>query len=354
MRKTTIFCTVLAMCLALMLSGCADIAKPFLGATFGMSQDEVKQKFGEPAKESNAPQQYLYRHKGMGGQDGAYYLYFNEGGLYRCIWESNTFNGKQDKNAGQNAQKLYDSLCAQMGQSGETVQDSFVPGKQAVKTWQMDAYYVDIYLRMAVNSKLSVEQYSVGVRYSQGQYEKQSPGETEAPAEASAAQQQAVVSKGGNVIFSDAVLEAKVQKALNKPGRLISKADAEKVKYLALNAAGGAADSEKIKDISALAVFINVQELELGGNDVTDLTPLKAMKLERLSLKNNAYLTDISPLKTKDIIMSLDLSGCNISDISALAGFVNLKELLLKGNPITDFAPLRDIYPKLEIKDFTL
>jgi Leucine-rich repeat (LRR) protein len=43
-----------------------------------------------------------------------------------------------------------------------------------------------------------------------------------------------------------------------------------------------------------------------------------------------------------------------ITDITPLAKLPALKTLLIADNPIKDYAPLKDIYPKLETKDFEI
>lgn len=50
--------------------------------------------------------------------------------------------------------------------------------------------------------------------------------------------------------------------------------------------------------------------------------------------------------------MHLDTNA--ITDIGVLANLTNLKELKLSKNPISDFSPLKDIYPELEFSDFEM
>ncbi len=83
--------------------------------------------------------------------------------------------------------------------------------------------------------------------------------------------------------------------------------------------------------ISALAVLTNMNSLFIHGNQITDISALANMKrLELLMAQDN-----------------------QIADISPLAG-LPLTRLYLNGNPIADFGPIQDIYPKLAEKDFEI
>ena len=72
-----------------------------------------------------------------------------------------------------------------------------------------------------------------------------------------------------------------------------------------------------IKSLEGLEYAVNIKSLDLAGNEIVDLIPLKACKnLEFLDLgdqylyENDQYLTDISPL----------------------GELINLKKLILKNN----------------------
>ena len=72
----------------------------------------------------------------------------------------------------------------------------------------------------------------------------------------------------------DPVLEERVREAMGKPEGDISAADAAAVTTLILNAPEGATDDQRIRDISALWYFMNLEELEFMSNAVTDISPL--------------------------------------------------------------------------------
>ena len=81
-------------------------------------------------------------------------------------------------------------------------------------------------------------------------------------------------------------------------------------------------------------------KLQLGSNEITDVTPLEGLtNLERLNLGYN-QITDISSLKGSTKLEKLGLWDNEITDVSPLAGLTNLEELALHGNQITDVSPL--------------
>jgi Leucine-rich repeat (LRR) protein len=68
----------------------------------------------------------------------------------------------------------------------------------------------------------------------------------------------------------------------------------------------------------------------------------------------NCQATDYSPLKNFTHLRTLFIEYSTISDLSVLAGLTKLKRLQLSENAITDFSPLKSIYPNLVEKDFEL
>ena len=73
-----------------------------------------------------------------------------------------------------------------------------------------------------------------------------------------------------------------------------------------------------IVELKGLEYAKNLGFLNLGGNSISDITPLSGLThLEFLGLWSN-----------------------QIKDVSPLAGLVNLRELILHGNPISDISPL--------------
>lgn len=131
-----------------------------------------------------------------------------------------------------------------------------------------------------------------------------------------------------------------------------------------------------ISDIAALAGLGQLESLTAYGNQIKDISPLGGhMALQSLHLGNNplerintlAELTnldalymgacgieDISPLAGDTNITRLELSDNYISDLTSLAGMTRLVELKIANNPIEDYAPIEQIYPQLQEKDFEL
>jgi len=215
--------------------------------------------------------------------------------------------------------------------------------------------------------------------------------------------------ESNNIEFNDEVLEAKIRLAMNKPEGDITMEEAAAVTSLDLsnesfddmNSLNGG-----IRNIGALKYFINLKELNLSFNNISDFSPLAGLtKLESLGFAG-VNVKDLSPLKglinmkffgfnwnyapeqghngyenldfmsdmknleaidakgagIKDIsalaklpkLWSVFLTDNQITDVSPLAKLTNLKELELRNNPITDYSPLKDIYDKLEYKDFEM
>ena len=90
-----------------------------------------------------------------------------------------------------------------------------------------------------------------------------------------------------------------------------------------------------LTDISPLAYLTNLNILFLGGWDIVDITPLSSLTNLRELRIIETDVSDISPLETLVKLERLLLSDNNISDISPLSGLVNLRLLDLSRNPIT-------------------
>lgn len=208
------------------------------------------------------------------------------------------------------------------------------------------------------------------------------------------------------VVFTDAVLEELVRKAMNKPEGDITLIEAEAVTELYLQMDGndwslpriedvsdlkqfpnltsltlnwalfdsnGEEDFDlsplagltkleylyvccaNISDISALSGMTNLKDLWIWGNrNIKDISALAGMKqIESLWIKGN-QITDISALANMENLVYLYMEDNQVADLSPLAGLTNLTHVLLSGNPVTDYSPLKDVYPNLEEKDFEM
>ncbi len=136
------------------------------------------------------------------------------------------------------------------------------------------------------------------------------------------------------VTFADPVLEAMVRGAMGKPKGSITVADVEAVTRLSLGIEWQQDDPEaaRIKDLSGLENFKNLEVLDLSCHAITDVTPI-------VGLKN---------------LTSLLLNGNPIADIAPLVSLTSLKYLHLDECPVADYAVLEDIYPNLKGRDFII
>ena len=86
----------------------------------------------------------------------------------------------------------------------------------------------------------------------------------------------------------------------------------------------------------------NLKSLILVSNNISDLTPISALRLNDLWLGDN-LVADLSPLASMRSLTHLDLGYNRISDISPLEKLTRLKWLELSGNQITDITTLSNL-----------
>lgn len=207
------------------------------------------------------------------------------------------------------------------------------------------------------------------------------------------------------VVFDDAVLEALVREAIDKPEGVITAADALSVTELDMQMQGVDPDQPYIHSLEALRYFSNLTYLGLGyavqnaenpadpidisplaeltkltslqmgglviddlsvvanmphlisltvfgGKRLTDLSPLSGLtELQALTLNNNR-ISDVSPLAGLTKLIYLDLQANQITDVTPLAGLTGLTRLFLANNPIQDYTPLAQVRSDLEEWDF--
>jgi serine/threonine protein kinase len=99
-------------------------------------------------------------------------------------------------------------------------------------------------------------------------------------------------------------------------------------------------DINRVSDLSPLREMPNLTQITLGYNQISDLSPLSEMtNLTRLDLHFN-QITDISPLSELTKLTFLTLQENQVTDISPLSRLTNLTDLILDGNQITDWSPV--------------
>lgn len=100
-----------------------------------------------------------------------------------------------------------------------------------------------------------------------------------------------------------------------------------------------------VADISPLRVLAQLKSFKCdqlgGGRILSDLSPLKDLKLTSLALYF-APVTDLSPLKDINTLTTLQLWGVPVTDVSLLNG-LKLTELDLANTYVSDLSPLREM-----------
>ena len=217
------------------------------------------------------------------------------------------------------------------------------------------------------------------------------------------------------IVFSDPVLETLVRKQLNKPEGAITVEDAAMLDWLDASADPNSPEDTRVRDLSALRHFVNLAGIRLDNNLVSDVSvlaelpklrqlwlmenPLESLeqlgKLTKLvGLGFNGRMQDVSYIGSLTELEELRIDGCGelpqelaqlkklrvfcslggeVSDITVLAQIPTLEavdlswnlvtdltplaglpltELYLQGNPIEDFSPIKELYPKLLGRNF--
>lgn len=102
-------------------------------------------------------------------------------------------------------------------------------------------------------------------------------------------------------------------------------------------------DYRGVKSLEGLDVFINLRQLSVYENEISDVSSLSGLTtLENLNLGNNA-INDLSPLAGLPLLSGLDLNGNDISDLSGLSDLPSLFSLNLSNNNILDISPLANL-----------
>ena len=103
------------------------------------------------------------------------------------------------------------------------------------------------------------------------------------------------------------------------------------------------ATSRDIQSLEGLQNFTGLRGLFLGGNRISDLSPLSALfQIDRLSVYDN-QLADLAPLSGLSDLTSLHLERNHVSDLSPLSPLEKLQDLGLDGNLIQDLSPLAEL-----------
>ena len=153
---------------------------------------------------------------------------------------------------------------------------------------------------------------------------------------------------GEVVHIPDPNLERVIREALALPeAEVITSVEMEQLHELVATKRG-------ITDLTGLEYAINLKELYIEQNPITDLSPLAGLtQLQELQfwhpLPGKSMDLDLTPLANLINLKYLELSGNGITDISPLAGLKNLIELNLYANYIDDFSPLVELHNLKEL-----
>ena len=142
---------------------------------------------------------------------------------------------------------------------------------------------------------------------------------------------------GELVSFTDPGLEVAIRDEIGKPTGPIRFSDVAMI--TSLDASG-----QGIVDLEGIQYCTNLVWLDLGGNAITDLTPLCGTSLHALNLENNGLTdADISPLACLTSLMFLGLNNNQFVDIGCLVELENLLIVDVSDNQIVDIGWLVDL-----------
>jgi len=138
------------------------------------------------------------------------------------------------------------------------------------------------------------------------------------------------------ILFNDYYLEEAIRNNLGIYDRPIYISDVEMITDLDLG-------HQNITDLTGLEHFISLQMLLIHYNYISDLTPIANLShLTILSATKN-QISDITPLQNLTQLNYLVLEGNAITNINLLVNFSNLYELYISYNPISDITPLSSL-----------
>ena len=156
--------------------------------------------------------------------------------------------------------------------------------------------------------------------------------------------------------FADKVMERRIRESLNKPDGPITALDAAGLDNLNLSNEWQETfpKGSQIVKLNGIEYFINLRSLDISWNKIKDIKNLAGLtRLTYLRAFGNA-IQDAKPLSGLTNLTQLNLGGNKLKSVKSLVGLTNLTELLLSDNPIKDFSPLKDIYARLQNKDFEI
>jgi internalin A len=138
------------------------------------------------------------------------------------------------------------------------------------------------------------------------------------------------------ITFVDPALEAAVRAEVFAKRRNQEPITIDDVKYISRLVG----PSKGIKSLVGLEHFADLMLIDLGKNEITDLTPIANLKkLQSVTLAHNK-LVDLKPLENLTAMQLLDVSGNQVSDLTPLSGMSNLRTLYVANNQLTTLQPI--------------
>ncbi|OMD44018.1 leucine-rich repeat domain-containing protein [Paenibacillus odorifer] len=98
-----------------------------------------------------------------------------------------------------------------------------------------------------------------------------------------------------------------------------------------------------ITELTPLGNISSLKQLNIESNQVSDLNPVRNLTSIKILSVNSNQITDISPINSLINLTSLDIANNKTADLTPLAGLVNLVSLNFTGNNIIDIKPLQNL-----------
>jgi internalin A len=100
------------------------------------------------------------------------------------------------------------------------------------------------------------------------------------------------------------------------------------------------AKNKGIKSLAGLEKCQSLALLDLEGNEVSDLAPIKGLpRLQSLTLAKNK-IANLAPLSESKALQLLDLADNQVTDLAPIAGLTSMTTLYLSNNKIQNIEPL--------------
>ena len=141
---------------------------------------------------------------------------------------------------------------------------------------------------------------------------------------------------GESVHIPDPNLRAAIAEVLGKNNTAIVSITAEEMTTLTTLRAG----NRDIKDLTGIEHAVNLENIWISGNPITDLSPLAALKNLIGLAAWDMDIEDFSPLAELTNLKWLELFNTPISDLSPLARLTSLKRMSLYGTRTENLSPL--------------